>query len=114
MVVPYYYRTLNYELKKAIKQRKLSPDELKKIYIKLKKENDEKEKNIKKIMIALFILFLLFYILTLCVYGFTLSSLLLFVFVYAFIYYTQIGMLKREFNRVVKKSYPELANEIKL
>lgn len=121
MVYNISYNSLDTELKKAIRAKSFSSDELKKIYTQIKQENDKKKKTLNKVMIFIIIIFFLMTILTLSKKtdtGHAIISLLFTIpaiaIVYAVLYFTQIGIMKMQFNNAIKKSYPELANEIKL
>lgn len=116
-----HYNTLNYELKKAIKTKSLSQEDLKTIYTKMKESNKKKKKTTNIVMIVVLVIFLLTGLpvimqaddpkLTKFMITFFIP---IYIIIYALVYITQFGIVKLQFNSIVKKNYPELADEIKL
>ena len=116
-----YYNTLNKELKKAIYTRALSSEQLKNIYTQIKQKNDKKKKTINIVMICVAFMFILMEILSFSktdnpefAKTMLLFNLPIIVIIYVLVYFTQIGIMKIQFNGAIKKNYPELANELQL
>ena len=121
MVYNIYYNTLNKELKKAINSKTISSDDLKKIYEGLKEKNNKKKKTINIVMVCVILMFAImgFPILTKSNDTGLIKFMLLLlipslVIIYFLVYFTQIGLIKMQFNNAIKKNYPELAKELHL
>ena len=116
------FQTLNSNLKKAIKDKSLKPDELKAVSAKMKAEH-KKTFKIASIVMACFTVFIAI-MMTIGLIGdkadsgAILFSLLIMIpamaLVWGIVWFTQIGIVKIQFNSTVKKSYPELFEEVKI
>ena len=116
-----YYNTLNKELNRAIYSKSISPEDLKKIYEKFKEKNNKKKKILNITMICVALMFILMEIPIFLKIDdieyakmILLFSIPIFVILYFAIYYTQVGLIKSQFDSAIKKNYPELANELHL
>ena len=121
MIYNIYYNTLNKELKKAINSKSISVEDLKKVYENLKMKNSKKKKTINLIMIIVIVIFGILGIPTFINSGnpeFTKFMLLflipIIIVIYGIVYFTQIGLIKIQFNNAIKKNYPELVDDLKL
>jgi len=120
-MVSFYYNTLNKELKKAIYAKSISTEDLRRIYEKIKQENNKKKKTINMVMIFLAVLLIIICVTTsfeiedLEFMKFMLLLLIpIIAIIYFLVYFSQIGIMKMQFNRAIKKNYPELASELVL
>ena len=116
-----YYNTLNRDFKKALKNKTFSNEDLRKVFEKIKTENNKKKKTINIVMIALLVLMVIMMFPTIInsnnpdMTKFMIKFMIpIYILIYAIVYITQIGILKLQFNQAIKKNYPDLADEIKL
>lgn len=116
-----YYNTLNKDLKKEIRSKSISDEELKEISEKMRLENKKKQKVMNIVMISIFVLFIIMAI-TMVIreenfvmnINILLMPIVLFAIIYGIVYISQFGIIKLQFNRIIKKYYPDIADEIKL
>ncbi len=116
-----HYRTLNMQLKRAIVNRSLSEDQLREAAENVKAGNKKTMKTINIAMIICAVIFLIMFVPVIRENGdpkFIGIMLAIIVgslaFVYAIIYELMVGVLKGQFNKAVKKGYPEMAKELKV
>ena len=116
-----YYNTLNGELKKAISARAFSVAQLLDIHANIKEELDKKKKVLNIVMICVAVVFIVMGAMTCIKAGnpdLTKFMILLFVpvieIMYFLVYFTQVGLMKTQFNNAIKKNYPELEEDLKL
>ncbi len=116
-----HYRTLNMQLKRAIVNRSLSEDQLREAAENVKAGNKKTMKTINIAMIICAVIFLIMFVPVIRENGdpkFIGIMLAIIVgslaFVYAAIYELMVGVLKGQFNKAVKKGYPEMAKELKV
>ena len=116
-----YFKTLNKELKKAINTKTISEEDLKKIYTNLKEKTQKKKKTMNIVMLIVIAMFIIMGIPTVTKANdqeMTKFLIMLFVpiiaIIYLIIYFTQIGIIKIQFNNAIKKNYKELEKKLKL
>ena len=112
-------RTLNWQLKKAIYSKSLTTEELKKV----SEDIREKQKQLQKVIIAITV-FVIILFLTFIVMGimkgilFTPSMIFgiiaIIPIIYVVCYFTQIGILKMQYNRAIRKNYAESFEDLKV
>lgn len=115
------FNTLNYKLKKAIKERALTPEQLRATAEGLKKENLKITKILAIVMAALFVILSGVFIFMAIsddgdVLGWVIKSFLsipAYVAGFGIMWVLQCGIVKMQFNSAVKKYYPELNGEVK-
>ncbi len=116
-----YFNSLNKNLKKAIYSKSISSDDLKKIYEEFKEKNKKKQKTLNIVMVCVAFMFILIEVLSFSKAKnaefakiMLLFTIPLLAIIYLIVYFTQIGLIKIQFNNAIKKNYPELANELKI
>ena len=121
MVYRIHYVKLNKELKKRINEKTIPADELKKVYENFIVSINKKKKTINIVMIIVAVLFgvMLLPIITKAsdpkLTKFMLTMIIpAIVIIYLAVYFTQVGLIKTQFNNAIKKNYPELAKELGL
>lgn len=115
------FNTLNYKLKKAIKERALTPEQLRATAENLKKQNSKTTKLLAIIMVAVFVLISGCFIFMAVSDGGdvldwvkkSIFSIPLYFVGFGVMWVLQCGIVKLQFNSAVKKYYPELAAEVK-
>ena len=116
-----YYMKLNNELKKAINEKTISEADLKKVYDKFMESRAKKKKTIDIVMAIVIAMFAIMTIPMLNKAGdprltkFMLTFIIpVLIVIYVLIYFTQIGLVKTQFDNAIRKNYPNLAKELGL
>jgi hypothetical protein len=112
------FNTLNSNLRKAIKEKTLSPEELRSVSVRMKASH-KKTTKLFTIILGVFVVFFgTIMALGMSKGGVFLPSIVMFVAsmaaAWAIIWFTQVGIIKLQFNGLIKKYYPELYSEVKV
>ena len=115
------YRTLSMDMKRTIVNKQLTEDQLRETSERMKEDN---RKYMKRIYLVISIVAVVSVVMGLplmirirdpkfivMILGIIIDTL---VIVYVICYGALIGIVKSQFNRAVKKAYPEIADEVKI
>ena len=115
-----YYRTLNRDLKNALKNRQIPDAQLKEVVDNFK---EEKKKTVKRVNIIMIIVTIIMLVVTMPAFSQNKAPqfiiymlgmvLLVMAVIYVLTYFALIGLMTTQFNSALKKGYPEYAMEYK-